>query len=192
MGQTVGKPVDRLNKKPIIEELHQLEENEFYTNPIDYIQKRFEARESIGEWGFLWAHRILEEVFVRPELDMKWILNTLHKDDLALIVPDSEVNEISLATDKISKDKLNELHQILTANKAKQDETTNDEDFLLERMNGMKILAKKMWRGILYYVFGASAIDVLVESDRYFEFMGELDSKIRRLKKDIANQLFQK
>lgn len=192
MGQTVGKPVDRLNKKAIIEQLHHLEENELYINPLEYIHKRFEARESIGEWGFLWAHRILEEVFVRPELDMKWILSTLHKEDLASIVPESEIDQVSLSTDNLGKDKLNELHQILTANKAKQDEATNDDDFLLERMNGMMFLAKKMWRAVLYYVFGASAIDVLVESDVYFEIMQELDSKIKRLKKDIANQLFQK
>ena len=192
MGQTVGKQVDRLNKKPIIEELHHSEDSEFYSNPIEFIHKRFEARESIGEWGFLWAHRILEEVFVRPELDMKWVLNTLHKEDLASIVPESELNDISLTPDKLAKDKLNEIHQILTSNKTKQDEATSDEDFLLERMNGMMVLAKKMWRGILLYVFGASAIDVLVESDRYFELMEELDTKIRRLKKDITNQLFQK
>mmetsp|Transcript_24313 Transcript_24313/g.24232 ORF Transcript_24313/g.24232 Transcript_24313/m.24232 type:complete len:92 (+) Transcript_24313:305-580(+) len=48
------------------------------------------------------------------------------------------------------------------------------------------------WKGVCQLAFGAGAIDVLVESDRYFEFMEELDSKIRRLKKEINNELFQK
>jgi hypothetical protein len=59
---------------------------------MEFIHKRFEARESIEEWGFLWAHKILEEVFVRPELDMKWILNVLDKDDQAKIVPDGSIS----------------------------------------------------------------------------------------------------
>lgn len=56
MGQSV--------EKPIIEEITQKDENEFYLNPVEFIKERFEARESIEQWGFLWAHRILQEVFI--------------------------------------------------------------------------------------------------------------------------------
>ena len=192
MGQTVGKPVERNNKKPIIEELTPIDENEFYVNPIEFIRKRFETRASIEEWGFLWAHRILEEVFVRPELDMKWILNTLHKDDLANIVPESEMETISLDPNSLKSDKLKDLHAILTSHLTQREEENNDEEFLNQRMNGMMGLMKKMWNGVCQFCFGASAIDVLVESDRYFELMEELDVKIRRLKRDITNELFQK
>lgn len=190
MGQTVGKPVERTSKKAIIGELTPMDETEFYLKPMEFIKKRFDMRQSIEEWGFLWAHRILEEVFVRPELDMKWILNTLHKDDLASIVPESEMEYIRLDPDSLKSDKLSQLHQILTSHLTQDDE--NDEDKVEQKMEGMKALMSQMWKGVCHLCFGASAIDVLVESDRYFELMEELDSKIRRLKKDITNELFKK
>ena len=189
MGQTVGKTVERTNSKAIIDELSPLDRSEFYENPMEFIHKRFETRDSIEEWGFLWAHRILEEVFVRPELDMKWILNTLHKDDLATIVPASEMEYISLDPNSTQGNKLEELHKILTAHLS-QEETK--EETLDQKLYGYKILMDKAWKGICHLVFGAGAIDVLVESDRYFEFMEELDSKIQRMKKEIHNELFQK
>ena len=192
MGQTVGKPVERTNKKPIIEELTPLDGEEFYLEPMQFIRKRFETRASIEEWGFLWAHGILEEVFVRPELDMKWILNILHKDDLALIVPESEMEYVTLEPNSSNSDKLNELHAILTAHISQPEEELSEEDALNKKMSGMMALCKKLWKGMNQYCFGASAIDVLVESDRYHELMEELGSKVRRLKKDISNELFQK
>lgn len=192
MGTTVGKPVERLNKKPIISELSQNDENEFYLNPMEFIHKRFEARHSISEWGFLWAHRILEEVFVRPELDMKWILNTLHKEDLAQIVPESEMEYIRIDPNSAKDNKLNELHEILISRLSTPEEENGDQDFLSEKMDCMKEVMRKLWKGVCHFIFGASAIDVMVESDKYYELMEELDSKIRRLKRDITDQLFQK
>ena len=190
MGQTVGKQVDRLNENPIIGELRYPDTTEFYTNPIDYIHKRFEARESICQWGFIWAHRILEEVFVRPELDIKWILNTLNKEDLIEIIPESEIDWASLSSDVLKIDKLKELQQMLAKNCIRQEETTADEEILNQKMNGMLLIAEKMWKYASFYLFGANAIDVLAESDRYYELLEEFGGKIRRLKKDINNKLF--
>lgn len=192
MGQTVGKQVDRVNDTPIIGELSQSDDTEFYTNPIDFIHQRFKVRESISQWGFLWAHRILEEVFVRPELDMKWILNHLNKEDLARIIPKSEFDNISLSYDSSKADKLKELQQLLASTQGKQEETSSDEEFLRCKMTGMLEIAQRISRYIWFHTFGANAIDVLVESDWYFEFLKEQEVKIRRLKKDIADKLFQK
>lgn len=192
MGTTVGKPVERMNKKAIISELAPIDQTEFYLNPMDFIKNRFETRDSIEEWGFLWAHRILEEVFVRPELDMKWVLSTLNKEDLARIVPDSEMEYVRLDPESAKGDKLNQLHQILTKHLTKKPDDAEEEEVVEAKLEGMMAIIAQMGRGINYLCFGASAIDVLVESDRYFELMEELDSKLRRLKRDITNEIFQK
>ena len=191
MGQTVGKPVERTNSKAIIEELAPLDRSEFQTNPIEFINKRFETRASIEEWGFLWAHRILEEVFVRPGLDMQWVLNHLHKDDLASIVPQSEMEFVTLDPDSAKGNKLEELHKMLTSHLSEEQDEKEDEG-LDDKLSGFRGLMEQAWKGVCHLAFGASAIDVLVESDRYFELMEELESKIRRLKKEINNELFQK
>jgi len=44
---------------------------DFYNDPLEYIRTRFEMKDKIDHWAFKWSHRILEEVMVRPEYDVK-------------------------------------------------------------------------------------------------------------------------
>jgi uncharacterized protein YdcH (DUF465 family) len=80
----------------------------------------------------------------------------------------------------------------LTEKLSKKVDDEDDEEQIEAKMNCMLLLMKKLWNGVCQFIFGASAIDVLVESDRYFELLKEFDGRIERLKRDIANDLFQK
>lgn len=48
-------------------------------------------KDKIDHWAFKWSHRILEEVMVRPEYDVKQLLILLNEDQLAEVIPSSKI-----------------------------------------------------------------------------------------------------
>ena len=42
----------------------------------EFLKGRIEYREKIEEWGYIWAHRLLEDVYIRPNFDVHSIINT--------------------------------------------------------------------------------------------------------------------
>ena len=81
----------------------------------------------------------------------------------------------------------------LVNNITKESHDAQDEDEnTTEKLNFFMLLMKKTWKGLGEFIFGASAIDVLIESDRYFELLRDFEARIQRLKNDIGDKMFQK
>ena len=81
----------------------------------------------------------------------------------------------------------------LVNNITKESHDVQDEDEnTTEKLNFFMLLMKKTWKGLGEFIFGASAIDVLIESDRYFELLRDFEARIQRLKNDIGDKMFQK
>lgn len=92
--KTVGRSVDRRHSKPVIPEIHATEHSQYLTNPAEFIKSRYEYREKMEEWGYLWAHRILEDIYVRPNFDMKVVLDALKNNDLDSLMEYNQENGV--------------------------------------------------------------------------------------------------
>lgn len=90
MGQTVGKQVERKKPKAIIFEKppkFSLNYEDFYSDPMKFIETKLEQKEKIDQWAFKWSHWIIEEVFVRPDFDVQRIMHLIGEADLGDVLP---------------------------------------------------------------------------------------------------------
>lgn len=150
MGQSVGKP--------IIDELTLADETEFYLRPMEFIHKRFEVRESIEEWGFLWAHKIIEENFQQhrktniSQFDIKEILCFFKKESLlgtALkFKADADPLESTTLEDLKEGEEFKEKLAKKYLPKYVEDVNKQEDELAQEKINIMMDLLKKMWNGV--------------------------------------------
>lgn len=89
--------------------LKHLSQAAFFEDPLKYIEDKFEEKEIIDQWAFKWSHRIIEEVFVRPELDVKKILAILKEHEIGDALP-----TVSLKTTHSTSSAFNEDTRRLT------------------------------------------------------------------------------
>lgn len=187
MGQSVSKP--------IVDEIKETSQEQFDKEPIQFIKKRFEFRARLEEWGYIWAQKILNQ-FTASQSDMKWVLSLLNKEDMARLVSEDQIDTMP-ASDSKSIDNDTFIQNLIGTGLFKEseeleDNKNEDEDGYIEPIQSMLNILTLMCKGIVHLIVGASAIDILVESDWYFEILEEFDQKIQILKKEIANELFQK
>lgn len=74
--KTVGREVDRSCPESAIETPDFSHFPRYEDDPLKFFETRINFRESLESWGYLWAHRLLEDAFIRPNYDMK-SLNTI-------------------------------------------------------------------------------------------------------------------
>ena len=78
-----GKMVDRQSKDAIIPTFDKKMFSHYFGNkdengPIsasEFIQNRLDFRGKLDEFGYIWAHRLLEDVYIRPNFDVTAIIN---------------------------------------------------------------------------------------------------------------------
>ena len=82
--KTVGKKFDRQSTKAVISAIDMKQFNNYMQveGEIMPISNRIEFRETIEEWGYLWAHRLLEDAYIRPNFDIQKILKGITNDSL--------------------------------------------------------------------------------------------------------------
>ena len=72
--KTVGRDVDRSWPDAAIETPDFSHFPIYEDDPYKFFETRMQFRESLESWGYLWAHRLLEDAYVRPNFDIS-ILN---------------------------------------------------------------------------------------------------------------------
>jgi len=103
-----GKEVDRASKKVTIPPMDRKLFKHIYDakddegkriSTVDFISSRMELREHLEEWGYIWAHRLLEDVYIRPNFDVSSIINSF-KD---LILEKNEKESVEEEAEEVDK-----------------------------------------------------------------------------------------
>jgi hypothetical protein len=42
----------------------------YMEQPMQFFESRLELRETLESWGYFWAHKLIEDAFVRPNFDI--------------------------------------------------------------------------------------------------------------------------
>jgi len=145
-------------------------------------------RESVEEWGFLWAHRLLEDSFVRPNLDINIILKgILELSPNYLEMPIAAEGEVIKPYSKSSAKfkKLENLHNKLHIQK--KELLAKPENHSLEK--AMIITKKILWH-VQIIGIGIATIDMLNEGEKHDQLIKHMDDKVDHVKKALNSKIF--
>lgn len=151
---------------------------------MKYIETRFEMKEKIDHWAFKWSHLILEEVFVRPEYDIRELLWLIDQSELGELMPKSKIQ--SLISDgqrlNLSKD-APKLNEALTSKKLGEKCYKGDQAFLMRWLVEVNSFFQKIKGMVDFIVHACNGVDALLETEKWVNLKGEMNRKILTLKK---------
>ena len=191
--KTVGKKFDRQSKKAVISPIDMKQFKQYGDNELLPISNRIEFRETIEEWGYLWAHRLLEDAYIRPNFDIEKILKSITAQDTTTdlnLSLNSNITDPSESTD----------FEINSASKlAKLEELQNK--FHLQKKAQNSSMAKNslstvfmVTRKVLWHVhvigIAITAVEVVLEGEKHDKMLATMDMKVGTAKKELNDKIF--
>ena len=192
--KTVGKKFDRQSTKAVISAIDMKQFNNYMQveGEIMPISNRIEFRETIEEWGYLWAHRLLEDAYIRPNFDIQKILKGITNDSLEELnfsirsdMEDDQSGENCEVNNDAKLIKLEELKNKFHIQKKKQSSSKTKNSLSTIFMVTRKVL----WH---VHVIGLAitAVEIVLEGEKHEKMISTIDLKVQTAKRDINESIF--
>lgn len=84
--KTVGKKHNRQTTLANLQNIDLDHLPKYEDGPVEFFQTRMKFRESLETWGYFWAHKLVEDAFVRPNFDISLLnkISRANNDDFDL------------------------------------------------------------------------------------------------------------
>ena len=118
--KTVGKKHNRQATMAKIQDTNFDNFPIFEEDQIGFFETRMDFRESLETWGYFWAHKLIEDAFVRPNFDLSLLskISQVNNDEIDFSFDHSEEGETDKEDPKeYLNDKINVLKQQLQKKK---------------------------------------------------------------------------
>ncbi|CAI2361236.1 unnamed protein product [Moneuplotes crassus] len=188
--KTVGKKVDRPKSKAVIKDIDLDQFKKFTQEPREFLNGRLEFRDNLEEWGYMWAHRLLEDSFVRSSFEIEKVLKSiidlsLTKNDLT-ICDEGEALKPKLSDIENHEYDLQELQRKL--NQDKKDQIKDNSSHALQKA---MILTRKILWHVRVVGIGMAAMGVVLEGEKHDEMIHHMEQKVGEAKKEYINKIFE-
>ena len=142
----------------------------------EFIAGRMEVREKLEEWGYIWAHRLLEDVYIRPNFDIQAVIS-MFRETLLEGGPESE-------------DSLKRLEELKNQIGAKHGQ--KPKSLLVKDGAGtMLMVGRKLLWHIHIVGLAIAFVDVFLESKKYKKIEMTMDRKVEAAKAELRSQMFE-
>lgn len=146
-------------------------------------------RENVEEWGYIWAHRLLEDAFIRPNFDIEAILNSILNacpDNLDAIANEGQVILPYSSKSRQKLKKLEELQNKLHIQKKELLSKPHD-----ETLAKMLIVTRKVLWHVHIIGMGITTMEMMLEGEKHDQLLKHMEEKVNQTKKELNNKIFE-
>lgn len=183
--KTVGKKHNRQANLTKIQSIDLAHFPKYFEDPVEFFQTRLEFRETLETWGYFWAHKLIEDAFVRPNFDLS-LFNKISKvncDDL-----DFSFDSLTEKEENIESDNPNPLH--IQVNQLKEEMGKKQgASFLKNTLGSGFMVTRKLTRHIHVIGIAVTLVEVMLEFESEEKVDAEIDSRIDKAKDDLNDNI---
>lgn len=175
--KTVGKTHNRQTKL-VFNDFPEKEKDlqEFFKSKISY-------REQLESWGYFWAHKLVEDAFVRPNFDISLLskISNLNREDLEFDFEQSEETKTTNFED--NKDLLNDKVNVLK----QQLEKSQKAGFTKNTVGTAFMVARKLTRHVHVIGIAVTLVEVMLEFESENKIEKQTDLRVDKTKTELEN-----
>ena len=157
---------------------------------VSLIRIILEFRETLEEWGYLWAHRLLEDAFVRPNFDIQLILNAIirENEETDISARSDEKYDIMTNVEVDASMKLAQLEDL--QNKLHLKKKPSSSNFFKNSLSSAFMITRKVLWHMQIVGIAMTALEVFIEGEKHDKMLEWMDEKIKVVEKDLEFKIF--
>ncbi|CAI2364370.1 unnamed protein product [Moneuplotes crassus] len=182
--KTVGKKHNRQSTLANLQNIDLDHLPKYVDDPVEFFNSRMEFRESLETWGYFWAHKLIEDAFIRPNFDIS-LLNKISTVNNDLDLSFGDFSEAEETKDYSGK----EVCLTAQVSQLKKDLEKKGSSFIKNTLGTAMMVTRKLTLHVHVIGIAVTLLEVMLEFESEDKVDEEIDTRIDKAKGDLDKNI---